>query len=66
VKLATGSGKTLVMAMTIAWSVLNKAANAQDVRFADAILVVCPTSPSRNGWPASIRTARRTSTGRSG
>jgi type III restriction enzyme len=42
VKMATGSGKTLVMAMTTAWSVLNKAANAQDTRFADAVLVVCP------------------------
>ncbi len=41
-KMATGTGKTLVMAMLIAWSVLNKAANAQDTRFADAVLVVCP------------------------
>jgi type III restriction enzyme len=42
VKMATGTGKTLVMAMTIAWSALNKAANPQDPRFADAVLVVCP------------------------
>jgi type III restriction enzyme len=42
VKMATGSGKTLVMAMAIAWSVLNKAANPRDVNFADAVLVVCP------------------------
>ncbi len=42
VKLATGAGKTLVMAMTIAWSGLNKQANRQDTRFADAFLVVCP------------------------
>jgi type III restriction enzyme len=42
VKLATGTGKTLVMAMAIAWSGLNKAANKQDTRFADAFLVVCP------------------------
>lgn len=42
VKLATGAGKTLVMAMTIAWSGLNKVANRQDNRFADAFLVVCP------------------------
>jgi type III restriction enzyme len=41
-KMATGTGKTLVMAMLIAWSALNKAANAQDTRFADAVLVVCP------------------------
>ncbi|MEX1006450.1 MAG: DEAD/DEAH box helicase family protein [Acidimicrobiia bacterium] len=42
VKMATGTGKTLVMAMLIAWSSLNKSANAQDTRFADAVLVVCP------------------------
>ncbi len=42
IKLATGAGKTLVMAMTIAWSGLNKLANRQDSRFADAFLVVCP------------------------
>ena len=42
IKLATGAGKTLVMAMMIAWSGLNKAANRQDTRFADAFLVVCP------------------------
>ena len=41
-KMATGTGKTLVMAMTIAWSVLNKAAARTDQRFADAVLVVCP------------------------
>lgn len=42
VKLATGAGKTLVMGMTIAWSGLNKVANRQDRRFADAFLVVAP------------------------
>jgi type III restriction enzyme len=42
IKLATGAGKTLVMAMVIAWSGLNKLANRQDPRFADAFLVVCP------------------------
>jgi type III restriction enzyme len=42
IKLATGAGKTLVMAMTIVWSGLNKCANRQDARFADAFLVVCP------------------------
>jgi type III restriction enzyme len=41
-KMATGSGKTVVMAMLIAWSVLNKLQNKQDTRFTDAILVVCP------------------------
>jgi type III restriction enzyme len=42
IKLATGAGKTLVMGMTIAWSGLNKIANRQDRRFADAFLVVAP------------------------
>jgi type III restriction enzyme len=41
-KMATGSGKTVVMAMLIAWSILNKVHNPQDRRFSDAILVVCP------------------------
>jgi type III restriction enzyme len=41
-KMATGSGKTVVMGMVIAWQVLNKLANAQDRRFSDAVLLVCP------------------------
>jgi type III restriction enzyme len=41
-KMATGSGKTVVMAMLIAWHVLNKKANSQDARFSDAFLVVTP------------------------
>ncbi|HEX3745394.1 MAG TPA: DEAD/DEAH box helicase family protein [Bryobacteraceae bacterium] len=41
-KMATGSGKTLVMAMLIAWHTLNKAANAKDNRFGDAFLIVAP------------------------
>ncbi len=41
-KMATGTGKTVVMAMLIAWQTLNKAVNPQDGRFSDAFLVVCP------------------------
>ena len=41
-KMATGSGKTLVMAMLIAWQTLNKLANPQDARFSDSFLVVTP------------------------
>ena len=41
-KMATGTGKTVVAAMLIAWHTLNKAANPRDRRFADAFLVVCP------------------------
>jgi len=42
IKMATGSGKTLVMAMLIAWHTLNKLANPQDARFSDAFLIVTP------------------------
>nr|MBA2633454.1 DEAD/DEAH box helicase family protein [Chloroflexota bacterium] len=41
-KMATGSGKTIVMGMLIAWSMLNKARQPTDRRFSDAVLVVCP------------------------
>ena len=50
-KMATGSGKTVVMAMVIAWHFLNKAANPQDTRFSQNVLVVAPglTVKSRLG-----------------
>jgi len=41
-KMATGSGKTVVMAMIIAWQALNKIENPQDKRFSDSFLVVAP------------------------
>lgn len=41
-KMATGSGKTVVMGMIIAWHTLNKLANPQDARFSDAFLIVTP------------------------
>jgi type III restriction enzyme len=41
-KMATGTGKTVVMAMLIAWHTLNKVANPKDGRFSDAFLVVAP------------------------
>ena len=41
-KMATGSGKTVVMAMLIAWHTLNKRANPQDARFSDTFLLVTP------------------------
>ena len=41
-KMATGSGKTVVMAMLIAWQSLNKLANPQDKRFSTNFLVVTP------------------------
>ncbi len=42
IKMATGSGKTVVMAMIIAWHTLNKLANPQHRRFSDTFLVVTP------------------------
>ncbi|AMV38779.1 BPTD_3080 family restriction endonuclease [Planctomyces sp. SH-PL62] len=41
-KMATGSGKTVVMSMLIAWQVLNKRRYPRDNRFTDAFLVVAP------------------------
>lgn len=41
-KMATGSGKTVVMAMLIAWQALNKLEDRHDARFSDAFLVVTP------------------------
>src|SRR3954447_14128654 len=41
-KMATGSGKTVVMSMLIAWQVLNKRRYPRDNRFTDAFLVVTP------------------------
>jgi len=41
-KMATGAGKTIVMAMAIAWHILNKAAYPQDTRFAKNALVIAP------------------------
>ena len=41
-KMATGSGKTVVMAMLIAWQALNKLEDRHDARFTDAFLIVTP------------------------
>jgi type III restriction enzyme len=41
-KMATGSGKTIVMAMLIAWQTINKAYSPRDVRFTNRFLVVTP------------------------
>ena len=41
-KMATGTGKTVVMAMLIAWQVLNKTAYPTDPRFSKNVLVVAP------------------------
>jgi type III restriction enzyme len=47
-KMATGSGKTTVMAMMAAWSILNKVNSRGDARFSDVVFVVCPNVTIRN------------------
>jgi len=47
-KLATGTGKTVVMAMLIAWQVINKATYSQDARFAKNVLIIAPGLTVRN------------------
>lgn len=41
-KMATGSGKTVVMAMLIAWSFCNRGTKPGDPRYSRRVLVVCP------------------------
>ena len=41
-KMATGTGKTTVLGMLAAWSILNRVASPRDDRFSDTILIVCP------------------------
>jgi type III restriction enzyme len=41
-KMATGSGKTTVMGMLAAWSILNKVHDRSNARYSDVVLVVCP------------------------
>lgn len=41
-KMATGSGKTVVMGMLIAWQVLNKIANPRNALYTDSFLLVTP------------------------
>ena len=47
-KMATGTGKTTVMGMLAAWSILNKVADRGDARYSDVVLVVCPNVTIRN------------------
>ena len=41
-KMATGSGKTVVMAMLVAWQVLNKVTYPQDDRFSKHVFIIAP------------------------
>ena len=47
-KMATGSGKTILMSMLIAWQVLNKATYPQDKRYSKNILLVAPGLTVKN------------------
>ena len=47
-KMATGSGKTIVMGMLAAWSVLNKINDPSNARYSDVVLVVCPNVTIRS------------------
>src|SRR5216684_1306407 len=47
-KMATGSGKTILMSMLIAWQVLNKVTYPQDKRFSKNILLIAPGLTVRN------------------
>lgn len=47
-KMATGSGKTTVMGMLSAWSILNKVADPQNPAYSDTVLIVCPNVTIRD------------------
>lgn len=47
-KMATGSGKTIIMAMIISWQVLNKVNNSKDTRFSKNILAIAPGLTVKN------------------
>lgn len=47
-KMATGSGKTILMAMLIAWQAINKAVYPQDKRFSKNVLLVAPGLTVKN------------------
>lgn len=47
-KMATGSGKTTVMGMLAAWSILNKVTDPQNALYSDTVLIVCPNVTIRD------------------
>lgn len=47
-KMATGTGKTIVMALLIAWQILNKVSYPQDTRFSKNVFIVAPGLTVRN------------------
>ena len=47
-KMATGTGKTTVMGMLAAWSILNKVTDPQNADYSDTVLIVCPNVTIRD------------------
>jgi type III restriction enzyme len=47
-KMATGSGKTTVMGMLAAWSILNKVTDPKNAAYSDTVLIVCPNVTIRD------------------
>jgi type III restriction enzyme len=47
-KMATGTGKTVVMGMVAAWQILNKVLSPRDTRFSKNILMIAPGLTVRN------------------
>jgi type III restriction enzyme len=47
-KMATGSGKTTVMGMLAAWSILNKVSDPQNPAYSDTVLIICPNVTIRD------------------
>jgi type III restriction enzyme len=47
-KMATGTGKTTVMGMLAAWSILNKVDSPQATEYSDTVLIVCPNVTIRD------------------
>jgi type III restriction enzyme len=47
-KMATGSGKTTVMGMLAAWSILNKVADPHAAAYSDTVLILCPNITIRD------------------
>ncbi|QVN12397.1 BPTD_3080 family restriction endonuclease [Burkholderia sp. LAS2] len=48
VKMCTGSGKSTVMGMLAAWSILNKVADSGNPNYSDTVLIVCPNVTVRD------------------
>lgn len=47
-KMATGAGKTTVMGMVAAWSILNKVQNRANATYSEVVLIVCPNITIRS------------------